>query len=38
MFQPIVDDLGEYAQALSQALEAAADQSEDYWKNRVQPF
>ncbi len=26
------------AQALSQALEGAADQREDYWKNRVQPF
>ncbi len=26
------------AQALSQALEGAADQSEDYWKNRAQPF
>lgn len=28
----------ESAQALSQALEGAADQREDYWKNRVQPF
>lgn len=26
------------AQALSQALESAADQREDYWKNRAQPF
>ncbi|KTR90483.1 anti-phage defense-associated sirtuin Dsr1 [Pantoea dispersa] len=26
------------AQALYQALEGAADQSKDYWKNRVQPF
>jgi hypothetical protein len=26
------------AQALYQALEGAADQREDYWKNRVQPF
>lgn len=26
------------AQALSQALEGAADQREDYWKNRAQPF
>jgi hypothetical protein len=26
------------AQALSQALEGAGDQREDYWKNRVQPF
>lgn len=26
------------AQALSQAIEGAADKSEDYWKNRVQPF
>ena len=26
------------AQALAQALEGAADQREDYWKNRVQPF
>jgi len=26
------------AQALSQALEGAANQREDYWENRVQPF
>ena len=26
------------AQALAQALEGAADQREDYWKNHVQPF
>lgn len=26
------------AQALSQALEGAAEQREDYWKNRIQPF
>lgn len=26
------------AQALSQALEGAADQREEYWRNRVQPF
>lgn len=26
------------AQALSQALEGAAEQREDYWRNRVQPF
>ena len=32
------DGLEESAQALSQALEGAADQREDYWKNRVQPF
>jgi hypothetical protein len=30
--------LEESAQALSQALEGAADQREDYWKNRAQPF
>lgn len=30
--------LEESAQALSQALEGAGDQREDYWKNRVQPF
>jgi len=30
--------LEESAQALYQALEAAADQREDYWKNRVEPF
>jgi len=32
------DGLEESAQALSQALEGTADQREDYWKNRVQPF
>lgn len=32
------DGLEECAQALSQALEGAADQREDYWKNRIQPF
>lgn len=32
------DGLEESAQALSQALEGAADQREDYWKNRVLPF
>jgi len=32
------EGLEESAQVLSQALESAADQSEDYWKNRVQPF
>lgn len=32
------EGLEESAQALSQALEGAADQREDYWKNRVQPF
>jgi hypothetical protein len=32
------DGLEEAAQALSQALEGTADQREDYWKNRVQPF
>lgn len=26
------------AQALAQALEGAADQREEYWKNRIQPF
>ncbi|MDD2699994.1 MAG: SIR2 family protein [Sideroxydans sp.] len=30
--------LEECAQALFQALEGAADQREDYWKNRIQPF
>lgn len=30
--------LDESAQALVQALEGAADQREEYWKNRVQPF
>ena len=32
------EGLEESAQALSQALEGAADQREDYWKNRVKPF
>lgn len=32
------EGLEESAQALSQALEGAAGQREDYWKNRVQPF
>jgi hypothetical protein len=32
------EGLEECAQALSQALEGAADQREGYWKNRVQPF
>jgi hypothetical protein len=32
------DGLEQSAQALAQALEGAADQREDYWKNRVQPF
>lgn len=32
------EGLEESAQALSQALEGAADQCEDYWKNRAQPF
>lgn len=32
------DGLNEVAQALSQALESAGDQREDYWKNQVQPF
>ncbi len=32
------EGLEESAQALSQAVEGAADQREDYWKNRVQPF
>lgn len=32
------EGLEESAQALSQALEGAADQREDYWKHRVQPF
>jgi hypothetical protein len=32
------EGLEESAQALSQALEAAADQREDYWRNRAQPF
>ncbi|MEC8860262.1 MAG: anti-phage defense-associated sirtuin Dsr1 [Pseudomonadota bacterium] len=32
------EGLEESAQALCQALESAADQREDYWKNRVQTF
>ncbi len=32
------EGLEESAQALFQALEGAADQREEYWKNRVQPF
>jgi hypothetical protein len=32
------EGLQEVAQALSQALEGAGEQREDYWKNRVQPF
>lgn len=32
------EGLEESAQALSQALEGAAEQREDYWKNRVQPL
>lgn len=32
------EGLEECAQALSQALEGASNQREDYWKNRVQPF
>jgi hypothetical protein len=32
------EGLQESAQALVQALEGAADQREEYWKNRVQPF
>ncbi len=32
------EGLEESAQALSQALAGAADQSEDYWKNRAKPF
>ena len=32
------EGLEESAQALSQALAGAADQREDYWKNRAQPF
>lgn len=30
--------LEESAQAISQALEGAGEQHEDYWKNRIQPF
>ncbi|QID18839.1 hypothetical protein G3580_15145 [Nitrogeniibacter mangrovi] len=32
------EGLEESAQALTQALEGAAGQREDYWKNRAQPF
>lgn len=32
------EGLEESAVALSQALEGAADQREDYWNNRIQPF
>lgn len=32
------EGLREVARALSQALEGAGEQREDYWKNRVQPF
>ncbi len=32
------EGLEEAAQALSQALEGAGDQREDYWQNRIQPF
>jgi hypothetical protein len=32
------EGLEESAQALSQALEGAADQREEYWNNRAQPF
>lgn len=32
------EGLEESAQALSQALEGSAEQREDYWKNRAQPF
>ena len=32
------EGLEQCAQAVVQALEGAADQREDYWKNRVQPF
>jgi hypothetical protein len=32
------EGLQEVARALSQALESAGGQREDYWKNRVQPF
>lgn len=32
------EGLEEAAQALSQALEGAADQREEYWNNRAQPF
>lgn len=32
------EGLEESARALAQAVEGAADQREDYWKNRAQPF
>jgi len=32
------EGLEKSAQALSQALEGASDQREEYWKNRIQPF
>lgn len=32
------EGLQEAAQALSQALESAGEQREDYWKNRTRPF
>ncbi len=32
------EGLDEVAQALVQALEAAGEQREEYWKNRIQPF
>jgi hypothetical protein len=32
------EGLQEVAQALSQAIESAGEQREDYWKNRIQPF
>ncbi|MGY3854569.1 anti-phage defense-associated sirtuin Dsr1 [Aeromonas aquatilis] len=32
------EGLEKSAQVLTQALESAADQCEEYWKNRVQPF
>jgi len=32
------EGLQESAQALAQALEGAADQREEYWNNRIQPF
>jgi hypothetical protein len=32
------EGLQDVAQALSQALEGAGEQREDYWKNRVRPF
>ncbi|GHC30373.1 hypothetical protein GCM10010082_25570 [Kushneria pakistanensis] len=42
-FRTAIEDLPQEgleacAQALSQALESAGDQRENYWKNRVQPF